>query len=71
MRVAVAPGELEGKTIEPGNYVVMLLVSWALATPHPPPHTTSMRCRYLTKILGRGWTEQGRGRRRGHIQPQA
>jgi hypothetical protein len=28
MRVAVAPGELEGKTIEPGNYIILLLVSW-------------------------------------------
>lgn len=61
VRVATQPAELEGKPVQPGNLVVMMLVS---------PHLVSQRCvRFLTPLesKGRGWAQPIGGLRRGQV----
>lgn len=55
MRVAVAPAELDGQKVEPGNAIVMLLVSFK------PFQKSQQWCRRrLTIFPGRNWSQPER-----------
>ena len=64
LRIATQPTTLEGKSIEPGNLVVMLLVCQPM-----PLNFSSFPCTYTHTITGRSRTRPFRGGRARRLQP--